>query len=1039
MWLNKIIKFSLENRLTVLIMAFVVMGIGVYTANKMDVDVFPDLTAPTVTVMTEAHGMAAEDVERLITFPIETTVNGAANVRRVRSATYAGVSIVWIDFEWGMDIYKARQIVSERLTGTIDKLPQSSDDPYMTPQSSIMGEVMLIAVSSDAMSTIKLRTLTDWQIKQRLLAVNGVAQVIVMGGDIKQYQALINPDKMQYYNISLHEVHEACENLNTNSAGGIINEFNQEYLIRGMARTTAVDELAETVIKTVNGKPILLSDIATVKTGSAEPKIGNAYLNGQEAVIITILKQPNTNTLKLSKKIDHALADLSKNLPDHIKINSNVFRQADFINISINNVKNALLEGGILVTIVLFFFLMNYRTTLISLFAIPLSLLVTVIVLQFLDMTINSMVLGGMAIAIGVLVDDAIIDVENSYKRLRENHALPLSQRKDKKLVNYDASVEIRSSVIYATLIIIVAFIPLFFLSGMEGRMLRPLGYTFIISLLASLGVALAITPALCSLMLSSDKQLSKHENRGNKLIQKLNDLYQRSLGIVLKHKKMVLGFVGLLLISSIVVFFSLGRSFLPDFNEGTLTINTITEPGLNLEASSRLNSKIEDALLDMDEIQYISRRGGRAEQSAHMHGGSYSSEIDIPYQLNDRSKEAFMADLRNRLSGIPGLNISVGQPLSHRIDHMLSGTSANIALKIFGEDLNRMYLIAKNIEQEIKPIPGVVDLRVAPQTEVPQLQIKPKRKMLAKYGITIGQFNEFIHTAISGEKVSQVFEGNRSFDFIIRYDKSYRNTLQALDDILIDSPVYGKVPLSYVAKLTSAAGPNVINRENVQRKLVVSANIAERDLHSVIKDIQDKIDAKVALPENYWIEYGGQFESEARSSKVILIASIFAILIIFMLLFQEFRSTKTAGIIMLNLPLAIIGGIFAIKLTSGILSIPGLIGFITLFGIAARNGILLVSRFEVLQADGFCINHSILKGASERLNPILMTALTAVFALIPLAMGGGEPGNEIQSPMAIVILGGLITSTFLNIYVVPIIYSMFCNKDNHDKTIDEH
>jgi Cu/Ag efflux pump CusA len=565
----------------------------------------------------------------------------------------------------------------------------------------------------------------------------------------------------------------------------------------------------------------------------------------------------------------------------------------------------------------------------------------------------------------------------------------------------------------------------------MEGRMLRPLGYTFIISLIASLFVALAVTPALCSLLLSSDKQLNKHENRGNKLIQKLNDAYVASLRFVLGHRKPVLSVIGLLLIGSILIFFSLGRSFLPDFNEGTLTINTITEPGISLSASSKLNSKIEDVLLDMEEIQYISRRSGRAEQSAHMHGGSYASEIDIPFKLKDRHKDEFMADLRHRLGSIPGLSISIGQPLSHRIDHMLSGTSANIALKIFGEDLNRMHTLAKQIEREIKDVAGVVDLRVAPQTEVPQLQLVPKRSMLAKYGIRINQFNEFIHTAIAGEKVSQVFEGNRSFDFILRYGEKYRNTLQSLDEILIDSPVYGKVPLSYVAELKSTTGPNVINRENVQRKLVVSANIAGRDLHGVIQDIQKKIDANIQFPENYWIEYGGQFESEARSSRIILITSIFAILIIFMLLYQEFKSMKTAGIIMLNLPLAVIGGIVAIRMTSGILSIPGFIGFITLFGIAARNGILLVSRFEILQQEGHCIRRSILKGAGERLNPILMTALTAVFALVPLALGGAKPGNEIQSPMAIVILGGLITSTFLNIYVVPIIYSMFCYNAN--------
>ncbi|MCF7886528.1 MAG: efflux RND transporter permease subunit, partial [Candidatus Marinimicrobia bacterium] len=627
-----------------------------------------------------------------------------------------------------------------------------------------------------------------------------------------------------------------------------------------------------------------------------------------------------------------------------------------------------------------------------------------------------------------VLVDDAIIDVENSYKRLKQNHALPPDQRKDKIQVNYEASVEIRSSIMHATLIIAVAFMPLFFLSGMEGRMLRPLGITFIVSLLSSLVVALSVTPAMCSLLLSPDKQLEKTKEGGNRFVRRLNSLYTSSLNYVLKHKGVVISLVGVLFIGSIITFFTLGRSFLPAFNEGTLTINTITQPGLSLEASSKLNEQLEEKLLDMEEIKYVSRRSGRAEHSAHMHGGSYSSEIDVPYQLQERSKSDFLRELRSKVSDLPGLNVNVGQPLSHRIDHMLSGTSANIALKIFGEDLNRMYALGQSITEEVKTIPGIVDLRIAPQVEVPQLKIQPKRKMLAKYGITINHFNEFIHAAIAGEKVSQVFEGNRNFDFILRYDKNYRSTFEQLKNSLIDSPINGKIPLHYIAEISSRSGPNVINRENVQRKLVVSANVAERDLHGVISDIKHRIQQKVEVPENYWIEYGGQFESEARSSKIILITSLFAILIIFMMLFHEFKSAKIAGIIMLNLPLALIGGIFAIRFTSGILSIPGLIGFITLFGIASRNGILLLSRFQVLENQGLCMRDRILEGASERLNPIMMTALTAVFALIPLALRGSQPGNEIQSPMAIVILGGLISSTFLNIYVLPVIYNLFCN-----------
>jgi CzcA family heavy metal efflux pump len=1021
--LNKIIKYSLENRMLVMFLTLVLIIGGTYTASKVEVDVFPDLTAPSVAILTEAHGMATEDVEMMVTFPIETAVNGAPDVRRVRSTTTAGFSIVWVDFDWGMDTYKARQIVNEKLAVIRETLPEGSGDPILAPQSSIMGEIMLIVLQSDKIDPMTLRTIADWNVAPRLLAVNGVSQIITIGGDLKEYQILINPHKLKYYNINLNEVLEVCRGMNENIAGGILNEYGQEYVIRGIGRTYKIEELANSLVHYSDGTPIKLSDIAEVKIGNREPKIGDAFLNGERAVVMTVMRQPNANTIDLTDNIDVALAELERSLPQEININSHVFRQADFISTSIKNVQRALLEGAIFVIVILFLFLMNARTTLISVIAIPVSLIIAIIIIKLFGFTINTMSLGGMAIAIGALVDDAIINVENVFKRLKENFRLPNEQQRPRLRVIYDASIEIRSSIIHATLIIIVAFVPLFFLSGMEGRMLSPLGITYIVSLFASLLVALSITPVLCSYLLKGKSQLSRPIHGGNILVRKMNVGYANLLDRLLHFKKLIIGIPVALFVIALVVLLNFGRSFLPEFNEGVLTLTTTTVPGISLAESNQLTSLVEKFLLELPEVEQITRRTGRAEMSEHAHGGSNSSEIDVPFTLSDRDMDEFMDAVRHQLEGLIGLNVVIGQPLSHRIDHMLSGSRAQIAMKIFGKDIGRMYELANEIKTKTADIDGLVDVTVEQLIEVPQIQIRPRRELLARYGITMPQFNEFVHVVFAGEKISNVFEGNKSFGLIVRFNQDSRSTLEGIKDALIDTGKGEKIPFNLVADIISSSGPVTINREDVQRKLVVSANVANRDLRSVVNEVKQHIDEEINIPENYYIEYGGQFESEAQASRMLLLTSFLAIIVIFLLLYQEFKSMKLAGIIMLNLPLAMIGGVLAISLSSSVLSIPAIIGFITLFGIATRNGILLISRFQNLESSGMSIKQTIIKGAGDRLNPILMTALTAALALIPLVLYSDRPGNEIQSPMAVVILGGLITSTLLNLFVIPAVY----------------
>lgn len=1018
--LNQIIHFALNNRLLVVVASVLLIVFGSIVATRMEVDVFPDLTAPTVVVLTEAHGMAPEEVEKLVTFPLETAVNGATNVRRVRSSSSAGISIVWIEFEWNTDIYKARQIVNEKITAISENLPQGVGNPTMAPQSSIMGEIMLISLTADSTSQMDLRTIADWSVRPLLLATGGVAQVVIIGGEYKQYQILASPQKMNFYGITLTELLGASEQANGNSSGGFVNEFGNEYIVRGMGRTSDIQELAKSVIKTSNGRTIKIEDVAEIKIGPA-PKIGDGSLRGEPAVIMTVMKQPATNTLLLTDKIDATIADLSKNLPPDIEINTHIFRQADFINASISNINKTLLEGSLFVVIILFLFLMNWRATVISLLAIPISLIVSILTLKWLGFTINTMSLGGMAIAIGALVDDAIIDVENVFKRLKQNAGLPAEERRNTIDVVFDASVEIRTSIINATFIIIVAFVPLFFLSGMEGKLLAPLGIAFIVSLFASLIVSITLTPVLASYLLADQKMLQRQHGE-SWIVQRLQVGYAYFLKRVMNAKSAVIVFSLALLIAALFILSGLGRSFLPEFNEGSLVISAVSLPGISLEESNQIGTRIEKELLTVPEIKITTRRTGRAELDEHAQGVN-AAEIDAPFILEDRSREEFMTEVRAKLANVSGVNITIGQPIGHRIDHMLSGTRANIAIKIFGTDLAKLFAISNEIKTAITNIDGLVDLSVEQQVDIPQIQIKANRDLLNHYGIPIGAFNEFVDVAFAGEKVSEVYEGTKSFDLVLRYDDANRGKIENIRNTMMDAADGQKIPLHYVADIISTSGPNTINRENVQRKTVVSVNVAGRDQKSAVEEIQKSINAKVSLPEGYRIEYGGQFQAEAEASKTLLITSVLSLLVIFLLLFQEFKDFKIASIILLNLPLALIGGVFSVWITSGILSIPAIIGFITLFGIATRNGILLVSRYKTLQESGMSLYETIISGSTDRLSPILMTALTAGLALIPLAIGGDLPGNEIQSPMAKVILGGLLTSTLLNIFIVPVVY----------------
>lgn len=1028
--LNGIIRFSLNNRMVILVIAALCLVAGIYSTMHTEVDVFPDLNAPTVVVMTEAEGMAPEEVERLVTFPIETAVNGATNVRRVRSSSATGFSIVNIEFDWGTDIYKARQIVSEKIAMVGADLPENVGNPTLGPQASILGELMIIGLTADTTSMQDLRTIADWTIRPRLLSTGGVAQVAVMGGDIKEYQILMDPGKMRRHGVSMDEVIYAVKGMNQNASGGTLYEYGNEYIVRGLLSTNDIDELKKAVVKTSeNGLPITLDAIADVRIGPKTPVLGVASNDGKPAVLLTVTKQPNTNTLALTGRLDNALDELKANLPADVKINSQIFRQSRFIDSSIDNVKKSLIEGAIFVIIVLFIFLMNWRTTVISLISIPLSIVFSLLAIRWMGLTINTMSLGGIAIAIGSLVDDSIVDVENVFKRLRQNREMPEGERESIVKVVYEASKEVRMPMLNSTLIIIASFLPLFFLSGMEGRMLKPLGITFIISLMASTLVALTVTPVLSSFMLGS--QNSDKTGREPALVRWLKKYYGKALNWSLGHKKTILCGVGALLVAAVVMFFTLGGSFLPAFNEGSFTISVSTVPGISLEESDRMGRTAEKLLLSIPEIKTVGRKTGRAELDEHAFGVN-SSEFECPFELGRKTRKELTEEVRRKLAVLPGVNIEIGGPISHRIDAMLSGTKANIAIKLFGSDLNKMYEIGQKIKNSISGVEGIADINVEQQVERPELNITPKREMLARYGISLPEFAEVVRVMMEGEVVSTVYEGNRSFDLTLKVNDDARSSIERISDLTIDTGDGKKVPLSYVADIKSAAGPNTINRENVSRKLVVSCNATGGELAKAVGAIREKIAENIELPEGYHIEYGGQFESEERASKTIALVSIFSIFIIFMLLYGEFKNISQSLVVLLNLPLALIGGVFAIFFTDGILSIPAIIGFISLFGIATRNGMLLIDRYNVLASQGHSREEAVMIGSLDRLNPILMTAITSALALLPLALGGDLPGNEIQSPMAKVILGGLFSSTLLNGFVVPVIYLINSKSKKH-------
>lgn len=1037
--LNKIIGFSLQNRILVLVASVLLLIGGTYTAMHTEVDVFPDLNAPTVVIMTEANGMAAEEVEQLVTFPVETAVNGATGVRRVRSSSTNGFSVVWVEFDWDTDIYLARQIVSEKLAVVSESLPANVGKPTLGPQSSILGEMLIVGLTADSTSMLDLRTIADWTIRPRLLSTGGVAQVAVLGGDIKEYQVQLDPERMRHYGVTLSEVMNITREMNLNANGGVLYEYGNEYIVRGVLSTDKVDQIAKAVVRSngVSGAPILLEDIADVQVGAKLPKLGTASERGKHAVLLTVTKQPATSTLELTDKLEASLQDLQKNLPADVKVSTDIFRQSRFIESSIGNVQKSLLEGGIFVVIVLFLFLANIRTTVISLVTLPLSLIASIFALHYMGFTINTMSLGGMAIAIGSLVDDAIVDVENVYKRLHENRLKPAGEQLPILEVVFNASKEVRMPILNSTLIIIVSFVPLFFLSGMEGRMLVPLGIAFIVALAASTVVALTVTPVLCSYLLGKEKtKKQNNENSDSAVARKMKQWYGSALTFVLGHKKGVLGGTIGLFVVALGCFFTLGRSFLPPFNEGSFTINISSLPGISLEESDKMGHRAEELLLSIPEIQTVARKTGRAELDEHALGVNVS-EIEAPFELKDRSRSELVAEVREKLGTIVGANVEIGQPISHRIDAMLSGTKANIAIKLFGDDLNRMFTLGNEIKSAIQGIPGIADLNVEQQIERPQLVISPKREMLAKYGISLPEFSEFVNVCLAGEAVSQVYEKGKNFDLTVRVKDNLRDEMEKIRNLMIDTGDGQKIPLNYVAEIRSAMGPNTISRENVKRKIVISANVADRDLRSVVNDIQAQVDAQIKLPEGYHIEYGGQFESEQAASRTLALTSFMSIVVIFLLLYHEFRSVKESAIILINLPLALIGGVFALLITTGEVSIPAIIGFISLFGIATRNGMLLISHYNHLQQEeGYGVYDSVIRGSLDRLNPILMTALSSALALIPLALSGDLPGNEIQSPMAKVILGGLLTSTFLNGFIIPIVYLMM-HHNQQPKTSD--
>lgn len=1030
--LNAIIHSSLRNRVAVLIVtALAIMG-GVFAFLRMEVDIFPDLNAPTVVVMTEAPGLAPEEVEKVVTYPIETAVNGSTGVRRVRSTSNTGFSVVWVEFDWDTDIYLARQIVSERLDAAAEALPEGVNKPVMGPQSSILGEMMIIGFTADSTSLFELRRLAETVVRPRLLALGGVSQVAVIGGEAPEYQIKLDPARMAALDVTLSEVTEALDGFNANAGGGVIYEYGNEYIVKADINTSNVDDLALAAIRSDDRGIITVGDIATVEMSGRQPRLGLASVNTNPAVLVTVTKQPGEGTIQLTQAVDESIKQLQATLPADVNVNTDIFRQADFIDNSISNLQEALLEGALFVIIVLFFFLMNLRTTLISVIALPLSIIVSVLILDVMGYSVNTMILGGIAIAIGCLVDDAIVDVENVYKRLRENSKQPADKRLSVIDCVYHASAEVRMPIFNSTLIITAAFLPLFFLSGMEGRLLIPLGVAFIVSLAASTIVALTLTPVLCSYLLSgkaTDAELSQEP----RVSRWLHETYAKSLEWIMPRWRGLIASIAALFLVALGIFFTMGRGFLPGFNEGSFTINVSTLPGISLDESDAIGREAERIILETPEVRLVARKTGRAELDEHSLGVNVS-EIEAPYTLSDRSRADVAADLRARLKQIPGAVVEIGQPISHRIDAMLSGASSQIAIKIFGPDLNTLFALGRQIQGIAGEVEGTADVNIEQQIERPELVITPRREVLAAKGIRLGDFSRAISTALGGETVAQVYRDGYAYDITVILDESYRSNIDDISTLTIDSP-RGKVALAELADIRSTVGPNTVNRENVERRLLVSANTHGRDLRSTVDEIRQRVDEEVTIPQGYHVQYGGQFESEAAASRTLLWASLGALLAIFMLLYSEFKSVSQSLVILANMPLALIGGIILLWICGGEVNIPAIIGFISLMGISTRNGMLLMNRYNHLAADGIALQQRVITGSEDRLLPIIMTALTSALALIPLAINGDAPGNEIQAPMAVVILGGLLSSTVLNIYVVPVLYTYLCRKELTHKT----
>lgn len=1019
--MDKLIQWALGNRVLVIVAALLLTVFGIHTATRMPVDVFPDLTAPTVTVITEAHGMSPTEVETQITFPIETAVNGASGVRRVRSATAVGISVVWVEFEWGTDIRNARQIVSEKMSGVVADLPPEGERPTLAPQSSIMGEILFLSLSSEQHTPAELRSYAEVSLRRRLLAVPGVSQVTPIGGGDKQFQVVLNPAALQSHGVTLNQVIRALEQGNENVSAGIINERGAEWLITGVGRIHSLEDIGATVVAAQRGVPTLVRDLGEVRVGEAQ-KRGEGSAMGKPAVILGIQKQPGANTLELTQRLDAVLADVTAKLPAGMKLKTDIFRQADFISVSVRNVQTALLEGVVLVTFIVLLFLANFRATLITLTAIPLSLVTAVLALKWFGSSINTMTLGGMAIAIGALVDDAVIDVENVFRRLRENHHQPESQRRPILQVVFDASVEIRSSIVFATLIIALVFIPIFFLAGVEGRLLQPLGVAYLVALAASLVVAVTVTPVLCYFLLPNSRGvLAEHESR---FVQWLKARYATILHSALNHPwRFTLPAVVVLAVALLATT-RMGRAFLPEFNEGSLTISAVTLPGTSLAESDALGRVVEQTLLGFPEVVSVARRTGRAELDEHAQGVE-AAELDVSIVMKARKKKEFLEALREAFSQVPGMNITIGQPISHRIDHMLSGTRANIAVKIFGADLYQLRSLAEKARQSMQGVAGVVDLSVEQQTEVPVLKIRFEREAIARHGLTIRDVANTVEAALQGVKASRVLEGQTSHDLVVRLENAEGWRLDTVGDLLVDTPAGSRVPLRSLARIQRDTGPNQILREQVERKIVVQCNVAGRDVTGVVQDIQKLVNPILSATPGYRVEYAGQFESAAEAGRTLTLVSLGVVIGIGFLLHLAFRSVRDAALIMLNLPLALIGGVAGVFVGGGVLSVASLIGFITVFGIATRNGIMLVSHIRHLQEhEGVTdFREAVRRGAMERLVPILMTALAAGLALVPLALGGEKPGNEIQTPMAIVILFGLLTSMVLNMVIVPALY----------------